>query len=105
MVLVQKALLNLWKISSLYDAVVDLTKPLTYNDRFRFRKPNDDTFKLDPHMDAGSLSRWSDPAYKNVYKHIFEGNWEKHDPFYVNGRASALMEGCSFFRTFQGRKF
>ena len=107
MVLVQKALLNLWKISSLYDAAVDLTKPLTYNDRFRFRKPNDDTFKLDPHMDAGSgsLSRWSDPAYKNVYKHIFEGNWEKHDPFYVNGRASALMEGCSFFRTFQGRKF
>ena len=105
MVLVQKALLNLWKISTLHDAAVDLTKPLTYNDRFRFRKPNDDTFKLDPHMDSGSLCRWSDPAYKNVYKHIFDGNWEKHDPFYVNGRSLALMEGCSFFRAFQGLKF
>jgi len=103
MVMVQKALLGLWKTSEIDGKSVDLTKPLTYNDRMRFRKPHDNTFALKPHLDSGSLERWSDPAYKIVYDKIFKGNWEDHDPFCVNGRGSAIMDDhCSFFRAFQG---
>ena len=68
-----------------------------------YRKPHDNTFALKPHLDSGSLERWSDPAYKIVYDKIFKGNWEDHDPFCVNGRGSAIMDDhCSFFRAFQG---
>ena len=35
--MVQKALLGLWSKSEIDGASVDLTKPLTYNDRMRFR--------------------------------------------------------------------
>ena len=40
MVMVQKALLGLWSKSEIDGASVDLTKPLTYNDRMRFRDNN-----------------------------------------------------------------
>ena len=40
MVMVQKALLGLWKTSEIDGKSVDLTKPLTYNDRMRFRDKN-----------------------------------------------------------------
>ena len=70
MVKVQKALLNLWSKCEGIDDTVNLNQPLTYNDRLRFRKPNDNSFKLGPHWDSGSLERWSDSDYK-VFSRFF----------------------------------
>ena len=77
----QKALLELWKrdcdnilenmsldspnkkgIIQL-DSSVNLSKPMTYIDRMRFRKPGSN-FNLYPHMDSGSITRWTDPIYR-----------------------------------------
>ena len=83
----QKALLKLWKkdrgtiVQSamgkdndvknaekkqviILDDSINLDQPLTYVDRMRFRKPNDNSFCLPPHMDSGSITRWSDPIYR-----------------------------------------
>ena len=77
----QKALLDLWKRDcdiipeniSLedpnkktriqFDSSVNLAKPMTYIDRMRFRKPGS-FFNLYPHIDSGSITRWSDPVYR-----------------------------------------
>jgi len=102
MVKVQNALLKLWSKCEGLDDTVNLNQPLTYNDRLRFRKPND-SMKLGPHWDSGSLQRWSDSDYKEVYRDVFNGDWESFDPFCVKGRGLAKMdEHCSFFRAFQG---
>ena len=101
MVIAQKALLNLWTNSSNLDSL-NLDKALTYNDRLRYRKPGN--FRLQPHLDSGSLSRWSDPNYRKIYQHIFDGNWEEHDSFDVSSRGDENMNGSySFFRAFQGK--
>ena len=69
MIKVQKALLNLWNKCEGLDDTVNLNQPLTYNDRLRFRKPND-RVNLGPHWDSGSLQRWSDSDYK-VFSRLF----------------------------------
>ena len=57
-------------------------------------------------MDAGSVERWIDPAYRRVYRHVFSGNPEAYDPF--DGAFRPLVEEipspavCSMFRTYQG---
>ncbi len=66
MIVAQKALLALWSSNPDLDSKTDLTKPLTYNDRMRFRKPGDGSFSLQPHLDSGSFDRWSDPIYRCV---------------------------------------
>lgn len=40
---------------------VSLT-PIVYGDRLRVRQPGDESFKLGPHIDGGSLERWEDPG-------------------------------------------
>lgn len=40
---------------------VSLT-PIVYGDRLRIRQPGDESFKLGPHIDGGSLERWEDPG-------------------------------------------
>jgi hypothetical protein len=30
-------------------------------------------------MDGGSIERWEDPTYRQVYEKILTGNWEKFD--------------------------
>ncbi|MBX6321868.1 MAG: DUF1479 family protein [Rhodospirillaceae bacterium] len=78
----------------------------TYADRLRRREPGDATLGLSPHMDAGSVERWIDPAYRSVYRHVFSGAWRDYDPFDGAFRAetgeipSAAV--CSMFRTYQG---
>lgn len=64
MVKIQKLLLMLWNTNPEVDGNVNLTKPSMYMDRFRMRKPGDDKFHLDPHMDSGSITRWLDPIYR-----------------------------------------
>ena len=78
----------------------------TYADRIRRREPGDRSLGLSPHMDAGSVERWIDPAYQQVYRHVFSGVPSAYDPF--DGAFRALTEEipspavCSMFRTYQG---
>ena len=78
----------------------------TYADRIRRREPGDRSLGLSPHMDAGSVERWIDPAYRQVYRHVFSGNPGAYDPF--DGAFRPLVEEipspavCSMFRTYQG---
>ncbi|KAL7315823.1 hypothetical protein PS15m_004994 [Mucor circinelloides] len=100
------ALNHLWHAED--DTVIDLTKNLAYCDRLRIRKPGDQSFALQEHVDSGSIERWQDPEYRKCYTDIFNGDWEKHDSFDATHRVEARMDyynspgGCSVFRNFQG---
>lgn len=63
--------------------------PLLYTDGIRDRPPKQAFLGLGPHIDAGSLARWADPAYRKVYHHIFSGNPELHDCYNIESRKSA----------------
>jgi len=101
MILLQKALNGLWNKKAGIDDCVDLTKLLTYNDRLRMRNPGHRSF-LYPHLDNGTISRWSDSVSQETFKQIFDGQWEDYDPFCVNGRGFTRFDGtCTFFRYFK----
>lgn len=74
----------------------------------RIRPPGKPFYGLGPHIDAGSLCRWVDPAYRKVYHAIFSGSPEDHDPYDLDLRKDAnqaLFEGSAHstvFRSFQG---
>ncbi|KAJ7698985.1 hypothetical protein B0H17DRAFT_1196577 [Mycena rosella] len=40
-------------------------------------------FALGPHVDAGSIERWEDDAYRKCFSKILEGGsaWKQHDPY------------------------
>ncbi|KAF4633415.1 hypothetical protein G7Y89_g4709 [Cudoniella acicularis] len=65
--------------------------PLSYADAVRIRPPGIPFFGLGPHIDAGSLSRWADPAYRKVYENIFKGVPELHDCYNIETRKVALQ--------------
>ena len=44
-------------------------------------KPGDKTLGLSPHCDAGSVERWIDKGYQNVYKDIFADNFAKYGQY------------------------
>jgi hypothetical protein len=97
---------RLWRHDSGVVGHFDPDRECIYADRVRRREPGDESFGLSPHMDAGSVERWIDPAYGRVYANVFDGNWRAHDPFDAAGR-TAVREipspaVCSMFRTFQG---
>ena len=78
----------------------------SYADRIRRREPADRTLGLSPHMDGGSVERWTDPAFRQVYRHIFAGAPQHYDPFDAAYR-TAVKEipspaVCRMFRTYQG---
>lgn len=102
-----RAFLNgLWKASEAGTVHFDPAHECSYADRIRRREPGDATLGLSPHMDAGSVERWLDPAYRQVYRHVFSGNWRDYDPF--DGAWRTQTEEipspavCSMFRTWQG---
>jgi Protein of unknown function (DUF1479) len=102
-----RAFLNrLWRFESGGKRHFDPDRECTYADRIRRREPGDASLGLSPHMDAGSVERWLDPAYAEVYREVFAGNWRAYDPF--DGAYRAETEEipspavCSAFRTFQG---
>lgn len=92
------ALNQLWHAED--DTVIDLSKNLGYCDRLRIRKPGNQSFALQEHVDSGSLERkvllfihihsivpnilffflhnigWMDPEYRKCYTDIFNGDWE-----------------------------
>ena len=77
-----------------------------YADRLRQREPGDNTLGLSPHVDGGSVERWLDTGYQNVYRHIFRGNIDAYDPFDASWRTTSQEipspAVCSMFRTYQG---
>ncbi|WVQ74508.1 hypothetical protein IAR50_004109 [Cryptococcus sp. DSM 104548] len=87
---------------------VSLHTPITYADRLRIRHPGDAQFALGPHADGGSVERWEDETYRQVYRSILEGRWEGFDPWTIGERAQArqnMYDGpgsCGVFRAFQG---
>ncbi|HJR21231.1 MAG TPA: YbiU family protein, partial [Dongiaceae bacterium] len=102
-----KAFLNrLWCFERDGKKHFDPDRECTYADRIRRREPGDASLGLSPHMDAGSVERWLDAAYAEVYREVFAGNWRAYDPF--DGASRTETEEipspavCSAFRTFQG---
>ena len=103
---VKKWLNNLWNFRNSEYTVFDPNKELSYADRLRRREPGDDTLGLSPHCDAGSIERWTDSFYKEIYKNIFSDNFKKYDPFDAKYRDKTKeFESpavAHVFRTFQG---
>ena len=93
---------RLWK----YEGVFNPDLQCTYADRVRRRQPGDKTLGLSPHMDAGTVERWIDPGYQQVYANIFAGDWRGYDPFDATHRLQTheipSPAVCSMFRTYQG---
>ena len=69
---------RLWDFESNGNMYFHPDRECTYADRIRMREPGDQSLGLSPHMDAGSVERWLDPAYERTYSKIFETEWEKY---------------------------
>ncbi|THX06258.1 DUF1479-domain-containing protein [Aureobasidium pullulans] len=104
----QQFLLSYWHSKDPNALFSDL--PISYCDRLRMREPGDAKFALGPHVDGGSCERWEETGYGKgqVYKDIWQGDWEKYDPWESSSRLpveSDLYQGagaCSAFRAAQG---
>jgi len=81
-------------------------REVAYADRIRQREPGDSTLGLSPHMDGGSVERWIDPSFRDVYRHVFDGSWREHDAWDGAGRTETREipspAVCRLFRTYQG---
>jgi hypothetical protein len=102
-----KAFLNgLWDNTSEGGVVFDPNRDLSYADRLRRREPGDQSFGLSPHVDGGSVERWCDPSFHQVYKEVLFGDPQAYNPFRARGRTLTheipSPAVCSAFRTFQG---
>jgi hypothetical protein len=98
-----RAFLNgLWRSAGIFDPA----RECTYADRVRRRQPGDETLGLSPHMDAGTVERWIDPGFQQVYQHVFAGDWRAYNPFDASHRLDTREipspAVCSMFRTYQG---
>lgn len=97
---------GLWTSGRSSETYFDTQRECTYADRIRRREPGDVSLGVSPHTDAGSVERWLDPAYRQVYRHVFSGDWNAYDPF--DGAHRSEVEEipspavCSMFRTYQG---
>jgi hypothetical protein len=84
----------------------DPNRQCNYADRLRRREPGDRTLGLSAHCDGGSIERWCDPGFQQVYHEVFFGSIEDYDPFCAAGRTTTQEipspAVCSVFRTFQG---
>jgi hypothetical protein len=89
-----------------YEGIFNPDLQCTYADRVRRRQPGDKTLGLSPHMDAGTVERWIDPGYQNVYEKVFAGDWRAYDPFDARHRLETREipspAVASVFRTYQG---
>ncbi|KAF9266404.1 DUF1479-domain-containing protein [Marasmius fiardii PR-910] len=68
---------------------VDMSKPLTYADRFRIRHPGGHWGAHPPHVDGGTIERWEDPVFRTCFSDILSGNWRAHNPYDLSGRLNA----------------
>ena len=84
--------------------------PISYADRLRMRLPGDAKFALGPHVDGGSVERWSEEGYGlgKVYDAVWQGRWEEFDPWEAGCRLPVVPDlhqgvgACTAFRMFQG---
>ncbi len=97
---------HLWQYQ--YDGrnVFNPDQECSYADRIRQREPGDATLGLSPHIDGGTIERWIDTGYRQVYRHVFDGDIHEHNPFAAAYRTQTTEipspAVCSMFRTFQG---
>jgi len=84
----------------------DPDRECTYADRLRRREPGDKSLGLSAHCDGGSIERWCDASFQQVYRKVFFGNADAYNPFRAEGRTQTAEipspAVCSMFRTFQG---
>src|SRR5215469_8273110 len=103
---VRRFLNGFWNHESLGRTWFDPDRDTAYPDRVRRRAPGANSRGLSPHTDSGSVERWLVPAYQDVFRHVFAGQWSDYDPWDsayrtdVHEFPSTVM--CSSFRTFQG---
>ncbi|MEC8436796.1 MAG: YbiU family protein, partial [SAR324 cluster bacterium] len=72
---------RLWDHNQSGKPVFNPDQECSYADRLRRRQPGDSTLGLSPHVDGGSVERWLDKGFHNVYRHVYSGEWQKYDPF------------------------
>ncbi|KAF5390071.1 hypothetical protein D9757_003863 [Collybiopsis confluens] len=104
-ILAQVAMSQMYTASD--ETQVDLVEQAMYADRWRVRKPG--SFGMFPtHLDNGSIERWEDEEYSQVFRKIWEGKWEEYDAWDMDHRAEAIVDmyggpgSCSVFRSLQG---
>jgi hypothetical protein len=97
---------NLWLAESEGQRHFDPNQTPAYADRIRRRPPGSASLGLSPHVDGGSVERWLDEKFRQVYRHVFSGNWGEYNAFDAayrpEAREVASPAVCSMFRTFQG---
>ncbi|CAG4886105.1 DUF1479 domain-containing protein [Paraburkholderia saeva] len=97
---------RLWRSESDGRRHFDPERVPVYADRLRRRPPGSESLGLSPHTDGGSVERWLDPNFRQVYRHVLSGNWREYDPFDAAFRPDVQEipspAVCSMFRTFQG---
>lgn len=106
-----RAVSRLWHVSD-PATPIDLDSQVIYPDRFRIRHPSTDPdqFPLKPHLDSGSIERWEDPANRQNFAAIFEGEWPRWDAWAADFRVHAKSDlyaeenrvSCSAWRSLQG---
>jgi hypothetical protein len=97
---------HLWLAESEGQRHFDPNQTPAYADRIRRRPPGSASLGLSPHVDGGSVERWLDENFRQVYRHVFSGNWRDYNAFDAAYRSDAREVAspavCSMFRTFQG---
>ena len=81
MVTVRRFLNGFWKHESGGRVWFDPDRDTAYPDRVRRRPPGANSAGLSPHTDSGSVERWLLPAYQQVFRHVYAGDWSGYDPW------------------------
>lgn len=106
MALARRNLNRLWTWQEGDKTFFDPDREASYADRVRRREPGDATLGLSPHVDSGSIERWIEPHYREVYHDVFFGDWKNYQAFHGANRIEVeeypSPAVCSVFRTFQG---
>jgi len=102
----RKWLNGLWELDA-DNPEFDPNKECLYADRIRQREPGDASLGLSPHIDGGSVERWIDPSFHEVYREVFFGDLEKYNPWDAHFRTQTneipSPAVCQMFRTYQGK--
>ena len=97
---------RLWTFEYDGQQVFNPDQECSYADRVRQREPGDKTLGLSPHVDGGTIERWIEPSYRQVYRHVFGGDLAAYQPFDSLYRTDAVEipspAVCRMFRTYQG---